>query len=99
MGVAGGYKGSGRDEPSAPLWSPSPCAAPAFGLARMTPSKVGSFLDISIGKGRGVVEVCYIERSHEPSVAYYGVQFFELDSQLRDLVLDLTRSDRGPFDT
>jgi hypothetical protein len=54
---------------------------------------VGSLVDISVGKGRGVVEVRRIERSHEPSVAYYGVQFFELDSLLSELVLDLTRPD------
>jgi len=37
-----------------------------------------------------------IEISHEPTVAYYGVQFFELDARLNDLVVDLTRPDRTP---
>lgn len=55
---------------------------------------IGSLVDISIGKGRGVVEVLRIEVSHEPTVAYYGVQFFELDERLKDLVFDLTRRDR-----
>ena len=50
--------------------------------------KVGSFVDIRVGRGRGIVEVRRIEGSHEPSIAYFGVQFVELDSRLRDLVVD-----------
>ena len=57
--------------------------------------RVGSFVDIRIGRGRGLVEVRRIQDSHEPSIAYFGVQFVELDSRLKDLVLDLTRSDRA----
>ena len=57
---------------------------------------VGSLVEIRIGRGRGVVEVRRIEISHEPTVAYYGVQFFELDARLNDLVVDLTRPDRTP---
>ena len=53
---------------------------------------VGSFVDISIDRGRGVVEIRHIQPSHEPSIAYYGVQFFELDSRLREMILELTRS-------
>ena len=57
---------------------------------------VGSLVEISVGRGRGVVEVRRIEISPEPTIAYYGVQFFELDARLNDLVLDLTRPTRTP---
>ena len=56
--------------------------------------RVGSFVDIRIGRGRGLVEIRRIDDSHEPSIAYFGVQFVELDSRLKDLILDLTRADR-----
>ncbi|MEO8693290.1 MAG: PilZ domain-containing protein [Acidimicrobiales bacterium] len=52
---------------------------------------IGTFVDIIVGRGRGVVEIRRIDRSTEPPFAYYAVQFFELDAPLMDLVLDLTR--------
>ena len=55
---------------------------------------VGSLVDINIGTGRGVLEVRRIEASREPSVAYYGVQFFEVDYRLQELILQLTQEDR-----
>ena len=51
---------------------------------------IGSLVDINIGGRRGIVEVRRIEISHDPSVAYYGVQFFDLEAALKDLVQVLT---------
>ena len=52
---------------------------------------VGAFVDIIVGRGRGVAEITRIECSNGQPFAYYGVQFCELDARLKDLVLDLTR--------
>ena len=57
---------------------------------------VGSLVDINVGGRRGIVEVRWIETSsHEPTIAYYGVQFFELDMALQELVVDLTSGTRS----
>lgn len=55
---------------------------------------IGKLMDINIRGARGVVEVRRVEVSPNPTLAYYGVQFVQLDRQLKDLVLQLTRGER-----
>src|SRR5688500_153534 len=56
---------------------------------------VGSFVDIYFGTGRGVASVRWVRASTEPAMSDYGIEFFEVDSRLKAVILDLIRRHRA----
>ena len=62
--------------------------------ARDARVRVGTQVEIDVGGQRGIVEIRRIDADTDPALAWYGVQFVDLQPELQQLINDTVASRR-----